>query len=129
MPKFDRSAYPHQSLTQAIIGAFFDVYNELGAGFVESVYEKALYLELLDRKLNVRQQQHVPVHFKGQPVGVYRADLVVDDTVVIELKALRQLESQHQAQLLNLLKASGLGIGLLLNFGPKPEIKRLIRGR
>ena len=118
--------YPHQDLTRGIIAAFYHVYNHLGQGFVESVYERALANALATRQLQVDQQTSVPVWLHGRKVGQFRADLVVQDTVILELKAQPTLERRHEVQLLNLLRATRFEVGLLLNFGPCPEVKRLI---
>jgi GxxExxY protein len=114
----------HTDLTRQIIGAFYVVYNSLGYGFLEKVNENALALELRELGMTVEQQKPITVYYAGQPVGEYSADLVVNDAVIVELKADRQLADQHEAQLLNYLKATPLEVGLLLNFVPKPEIKR-----
>ena len=119
-------AYPHQDLTRQIIGAFYAVYNELGYGYVESVYEAALHIALAQRGLTVARQSPITVWFQGHQVGRFRTDLVVGDAVILELKAQRKLEPAHEAQLLNVLRGTQLEVGLLLNFGPKPEIKRLV---
>jgi GxxExxY protein len=119
-------SYPHSALTRDIIGAFYDVYNALGAGFRETVYERALQLALGDRGVRTERQRSLRIRFRGRPVGLFRADLVVEEAVVIELKALPTLERSHAAQLLNLLRATGLEVGLLLNFGPEPQIRRLV---
>ena len=118
--------YPHQDLTRQIIGGFYSVYNELGFGYVESIYEAALHIALTQDDLTVTRQAPITVWFRGHRVGQFRADLVVEDAVILELKARRQLEPAFEAQLLNLLRGTRLEIGLLLNFGPKPEIKRLV---
>lgn len=118
--------YPHERLTHAIIGAFYDVYTALGSGFREVVYERALELALHDRGLQVVRQPSLRIRFRGRVVGLFRADLIVQDTVVVELKALPSLERSHVAQVLNLLRATGLEVALLLNFGPQPQLKRLI---
>ena len=128
----DRSVgttYPHAHLTEAIIGAFFDVYNDLCSGLRESVYERAMVLALRDRGIAVEQQVGMRVHFGDRPVGTFRADLVVAQTVLVELKALPTIERDHIAQTLNALRASGLEVGLILNFGPKAQIKRVIYTR
>jgi len=113
-------------ITDKIIGAFYDVYNELGYGFTEKVYENALTIVLKKRGMEVEQQMLIEVHFHELIVGKYYADLVVNDTIVIELKAIQKLLDEHEAQLINYLKATEYQVGLLLNFGPKPEIKRKI---
>ena len=109
-----------------IVQSFYDVRNQLGIGFLEKVYENALAMELRERGLFVQQQQPVKVFFKGQEVGDYFADLLVERTIIVELKVAEVLSSRHEAQLLNYLKASEINLGLLLNFGPKPEVKRKI---
>ena len=120
--------YPHQKLTGQIIGAAIDVHKELGPGFLEKIYENALKIELLARGLKFEAQVSVPVRYKGQVVGNYVADIVVEDIVVCELKAVEALIVAHEAQLLNYLKATRFTIGLLLNFGQtKTQVKRLIR--
>ena len=129
-PSFMRSSaanYLHSTLTHQIIGAFYDVYNALGAGFRKIVYERALTIALGDRKLHVNAQVPVSVWFRGRRVGHFRADLIVERVVLVELKALPALMPAHEAQVLNALRATGLTIGLLLNFGSKPEVKRLIQ--
>jgi GxxExxY protein len=120
-------SYPHQELTGQIIGAAIEVHKELGPGFLEKIYENALKIELMARGLTFESQVAVPVRYKGQIVGNYVADLVVEDTVLCELKAVDALIDVHEAQLLNYLKATRFKIGLLLNFGQsKTQIKRLI---
>lgn len=116
----------HAEITQAIIGAFYAVYNELGYGFAEKVYENALALELAKSGHTVQQQAPLRVHYSGQVVGEFFADLLVDDAVIAELKAVTMLTKAHEAQLLNYLKATRMEVGLLLNFGPKAEVKRRI---
>jgi GxxExxY protein len=116
----------YADLTEKIIGAFFKVYNALGYGFPEKVYEKAMVLELAKLGLQVEQQKQVTVYYDGQVVGEYCADLVVNDVVIVELKAVQQLLAEHEAQLLNYLKATTIEVGLLLNFGPKPTFKRKV---
>jgi len=118
--------YQFENTTRIIIGAFYETYNALGPGFLEKVYEKALMIELKERGLRVHSQCPVVVHYKGQCVGDYIADIVVEDKVICEIKAVRELHPEHEAQLLNYLKATRMKVGLLLNFGPKPEIMRRI---
>src|SRR5262249_28098208 len=105
---------------------FYEVYNELGYGFLESVYEKALVIALVAAGLKAERQVSVPVWFRGQLVGDFDADVPVEGRVLLELKAVRALEPAHEAQLLNYLRASDIEVGLLLNFGPKPQVKRLV---
>ena len=116
----------HADLTEKIIGAFFKVYNELGYGFSEKVYENALALELRKLGLQIEQQKRIVVYYAGQMVGEYYVDVAINDLVVVELKATRQLLEEHEAQLLNYLKASLVEVGLVLNFGPRPEYKRKV---
>lgn len=116
----------HYALTEKIIAVFYDVYNELGHGFLESVYHKSLYLALTETGLIVHSSVDIPVWFRGYQVGCFEGDLLVNKCVLLELKAARTLDSSHKAQLLNYLRATDIEIGLLLNFGVKPEVKRLI---
>lgn len=117
--------FKYAVLTQKIIRMFYDVYNELGTGFLESVYQKSLALALESTGLTVCSRVDIPVWFRGHQVGHFEGDLLVERCVLLELKAARALDSSHQAQLLNYLRATGIEVGLLLNFGPKPEFKRL----
>jgi len=116
----------NNELTEAIIGAFYDVYNTLGYGFLEKVYENALKLELNKRQFKVESQRPIRVYYDGIVVGEYFADLLVEDTVLLELKSVEKLRVEHEMQLFHYLKATGIELGLLLNFGPKPEVKRKI---
>ncbi|MBP1693340.1 MAG: hypothetical protein H6Q37_1223 [Chloroflexi bacterium] len=116
----------HSILTGKIIGAFFSVYNHLGYGFSEKVYENALALELRKLKLEVQQQVPIDVYYEGQVVGEYLADIIVDQLVMVELKAAKQISDEHEAQLLNYLKATTVEVGLLLNFGPKAQHVRKV---
>ena len=128
-PRGDGS-YPHKDLTEKIIGAAFEVHRELGPGFLEKVYETALVQELSSRGVSARPQAEIGVRYKGQPVGAYYADLVVDDAVLCEIKAATAIAPQHEAQLLHYLKATGMKVGLLLNFGSKRvQVKRFARTR
>jgi GxxExxY protein len=116
----------HEEITGPIIGAFYDVYNTLGFGFLERVYENSLAYLLVQRGLRVHQQAPLSVFFHGVCVGEYFADLVVEDKVIVELKTVERLIPEHTAQLHNYLKASSLEVGLLLNFGRQATYKRLI---
>ncbi|HUI07293.1 MAG TPA: GxxExxY protein [Verrucomicrobiae bacterium] len=117
----------HGELVKEIVGAAFEVHNVLGYGFLEKVYENALLVELAQRNSKVEAQRSLKVKYKGAVVGDYVADLVVDDQVVVELKAEAAYNKQHEAQLLNYLKATGLRVGVLINFGRgKCEFKRLV---
>jgi len=120
--------FRHNELTKSIIGIFYDVYNELGHGFIESVYENSLCFALRKIGLEVHQQIAVPVWFRGQKVGDFDADVLVNKLVLLELKVARSIEQAHVAQLLNYLKATPIEVGLLLNFGPRPEFKRVVLG-
>ena len=106
--------------------AFYDVHNELGYGFLESVYREALTFVLGAQGHQVVQERPVDVHFRGKLIGTFRADMVVDEKIIVELKCARTLDSAHEAQLLNYLKATEFEVGLLLNFGHKAQFKRLI---
>ncbi len=116
---------PHEPLTSLILEAAFEVSNELGTGFLESVYEGALFLALKAKGLEVERQMPIKVHFRGEMVGQFYADLVVAGTVILELKALRALAPEHNAQILNYLRATEKPVAILLNFGtPKLEFRR-----
>ena len=116
--------YKYKELTDTIINAFYCVYNELGFGFLENVYQNALYFELLNRGLKVESQKAIDVYYQTQLVGKYKADLVVNELIILELKAVDFLVEEHELQLINYLKATDKEVGLLLNFGMKPEIRR-----
>lgn len=116
----------HQDITEKIIKAYYNVYNELGYGFLEKVYENALMIELKSLWLNCEKQKSITVSFKGYNVGEYFADIIVENKVIIELKAAEGLIEEHEAQLLNYLRATEIEVGLLLNFGKKPQFKRKI---
>ncbi len=114
----------HKDITDQIINAFYKVYNELGSGFLEKVYQNALFLELIAVDLCYEKQKQIKVHYNGQIIGEYFADLIVNDCVIIELKASESLAEEHELQLINYLKATEIEVGLLLNFGKKPQFKR-----
>ncbi len=113
-------------LTEQIIKAFYTVYNTLGYGFLEKVYITALLIELEKMGILAQHQGPILVYYDGKIIGEYFADIVVQECIIIEVKAVRNVLMEHEAQLLNYLKASKLEVGLLLNFGPKPEVKRKI---
>jgi GxxExxY protein len=115
----------HRELTEKIIGLFYDVYNELGFGFLESVYEEAMAIALTDAGLKIQRQYPVPVWFRGRQVGDFKADLLVEGKIILELKAARSMDLAYEKQLLNYLRGTQLEVGLLLNFGPKAEFRRL----
>lgn len=119
-------ALVHEDISRRVIGAFFDTYNELGHGFLESVYEAALAVRLRECGLAARRQVAIDVRFHGQVVGCFRVDLLVEDCVLVEIKAGRNLQAVHEAQLINYLKATGIQLGLLVNFGPRPEFRRRV---
>ncbi len=119
--------YPDKDLTRRIIGAAYEVHNQLGAGFLENVYRNALMVELKLQGIDAQTEVKLPVHYKKVHIGDYFADILVENRVIVELKALSNLNSQHEAQLINYLKATGIKVGLLLNFGtPRVQIKRKI---
>ena len=118
--------YKHSDITEIIISAFYKVYNTLGYGFLEKVYTNAMKIELASENLIVEGQKQIKVYYKGEEVGEYFADLIVEDCVIIELKAAESLCEEHEFQLINYLKATKIEVGLLLNFGKKPEIKRKV---
>ncbi|MDG5466860.1 GxxExxY protein [Deltaproteobacteria bacterium IMCC39524] len=116
----------HKELTEKILGACFEVSNELGCGFLESVYEKALSVVLKSYRLKVESQAVCKVNFRHHCVGEFRADLLVEDKVIVELKAVKAIAPEHFAQTMNYLKVSGLDVGLLVNFGrPRLEYQRI----
>jgi GxxExxY protein len=116
----------HADLTDKIIGVFYGVYNELGFGFLESVYENALAIALNAAGLNVAQQSPIPVYFRGRTVGDFCCDLLVERKVILELKAVRDIAPEHIAQTLHYLRATDIEVALVLNFGEKPAFKRLL---
>lgn len=122
---YDPVKFPHRDLTERIIGCFYEVYNELGFGFLESVYHRAMKVALEAAGLRVESEAKLPVFFRGVEVGHFEADLLVEGVVILEFKAVEELIPAHEAQLLNYLKASAVELGLLLNFGPKPKLRRL----
>ncbi len=118
--------YLHKDLTATIISCFYTVYNQLGYGFLEKVYENALKIELKKHSLKVEAQRPIHVYYEQKVVGEYFADLIIEDKIIVEIKAAEALCKAHEVQLINYLKATQIEIGLLLNFGKKPEIKRKI---
>jgi GxxExxY protein len=123
---FREEIYAHKDLTAKIIAAFYEVYNQLGYGLLESVYLRALAIELAHVGLHVEREIPLRVWYKGVPVGAFRADYLVESEVIVEVKAARQLVDADKAQLLNYLRCSGKQVGLLLHFGPRPHIKRMV---
>lgn len=116
----------HSELTEKIIKAFYKVYNTLGYGFLEKVYENVLVVELKKMRFHISQQYNIKVYYDGVIVGDYFADIIVEDNVIIELKSAESLREEHKFQLINYLKATEKEVGLLLNFGKTPEFKRAI---
>jgi len=117
-----------QTLTEKIIGCAYKVHNSLGQGFLEKVYENALAMELRDgEKLAVKTQYPIPVFYRGQSVGEYFADLLVEEAVLVEIKAALQIHKEHEAQLVHYLTATNLDHGLLINFGPSVEVRHKYR--
>ncbi|RMF01706.1 MAG: GxxExxY protein [Chloroflexi bacterium] len=116
----------YADITEKIIRGFYQVYNTLGYGFLEKVYENALAVELSESGLRVCQQHPVTVYYNGKAVGNYFADMGIDDKIIVELKAAETLRDEHRLQLLNYLRATGKQVGLLLNFGKKPAFKRVV---
>ncbi len=116
--------YKHSDVTDRIIGVFYDVYNVLGYGFLEKMYERAMVMRLEKAGLSVRPQEQIDVYFDGELIGHYLADLVVNDVVLVELKAADRLAPEHEAQLLNYLRATDIEVGLLLNFGNEAKVVR-----
>jgi GxxExxY protein len=121
---------PHEELSHQIIGCSFDVINVLGAGFLESVYERALHIALTESGLAVERQKPIEVRFRSQVVGDFYADLLVEGKILVELKAVKAIAPEYQAQIINYLNATGISVGLLINFGnPRLEYKRFTRSK
>ncbi len=110
----------YKEITEKTIKGFYEIYNELGSGFLESVYEQALYIVLTGYGLNVERQKDITVYFRSHIIGKFRADLIINEKIIVEIKAVRNLLSEHEAQMINYLKATNIEVGLLLNFGNKP---------
>jgi len=118
--------YKHSEITDKIIKAFYNVYNKLGYGFLEKVYEHAMLIELPKFGLSCQNQFPIKVYYDNKAIGDYFADIIVNDVVIVELKAAESLCSEHECQLINYLKATELEVGLLLNFGKEPHFKRKV---
>lgn len=116
----------HKEISKPILKIFYDVYNQLGYGFLEKVYQNAMYFELIEQGYKVEAQKQIKVYFKNKVVGEFYADLLVEDTIILELKACECLVSSHVAQLMNYLKSTHIEVGLVLNFGESPDFKRLV---
>ena len=120
------SSILHKEVTGSILKLFYEVYNELGHGFLEKVYQNALYTELKINGFDVESQKQIKVYYKNVEVGEYYADLIVNDKLILELKATEAITEAHEFQLLNYLKSTNIEVGLLLNFGKKPEFCRKV---
>jgi len=118
--------YKHSDITELVIKAFYNVYNKLGYGFLEKVYEKALEIECKKRGLKCLCQCPIEVFYDNEVVGFYIADMIVNQFVIVEIKAASAITAEHETQLVNYLKATEIEVGLLLNFGKKPEFKRKV---
>jgi GxxExxY protein len=118
--------FRHLEITRRIVGVFFEVYGELGYGFLESVYRAAMTMALREAGITTEAELELQARFRGRSIGAFRADLLVERAVLVELKAARGIDSGHIAQLLNYLRCTALETGLILNFGPRPQIRRLI---
>ncbi len=116
----------YKELTEKIIKIFYKVYNKLGYGFLEKVYENAMLIEFGKEGIPITSQAPIKVIYENEIIGEYFADILVDNKVIVEIKAAKNLAIENEAQLLNYLKATNVEVGLLLNFGPKPEIKRKV---
>ena len=122
----DERQLKHADLTERLIGTFFSVYNELGHGFLKSVYEEAFSIALAERAVFFERQMAVPVWYHGRRVGDFRVDLLVERKVILELKTGRDIELAWEKQLLNYLRATEIEVGLLFNFGPSAQFRRLV---
>jgi GxxExxY protein len=118
--------YPHQELTKSIIGIYYDVYNELGYGFLEKVYHRAMIIELNKNGYEVEHEKKIEVFYKNEVVGIYIPDLIINKAVILELKCVEYLIEAHENQLINYLKATDCEVGLVLNFGKDPQFRRKI---
>jgi GxxExxY protein len=124
--EYSEQSYPHKDLTEKIIKASLNVHNRLGHSFLEKVHENALAKELQNMGLNAEQQKAMKVNYGGEPIGEFVVDLLVEDKVIVELKAVNTLEKSHEEKLLHYLKVSGIQVGLLINFGRSVQVKRKI---
>lgn len=126
VPSGNLDPYRHAGITKKLLDCFFDVYHELGSGFLEAVYSNALAIALTQTGVPFAREVLVPISFRGVAVGTYRADFLIAKEIVVELKASSAIDRTHVAQLVNYLRGSDLELGYILNFGPKPSFKRLI---
>jgi len=120
----DYHDFKHKELTEKIINIFYSVYNKLGYGFLEKIYENAMMIEFKREGILAISQSPIKVFYDGEVIGEYYADILVDNKVIVEIKASKRLVEENEAQLLNYLKATDIEVGLLLNFGTEPEVKR-----
>ena len=120
----DYQDFKYKELTEKIIEIFYRVYNKLGYGFLEKVYENAMMIELKKENISAVPQSAIKVLYEGGIVGEYFADILISDKIILEIKAAKNIAEEHEAQLLNYLKATNKEVGLLLNYGPKPNFKR-----
>ena len=120
----DFQDFKYTELTDSIIKLFYEVYNKLGYGFLEKVYERAMMIEFIQDGIPAVSQHPINVIYEGEIIGEYYADILVDNKVIVEIKAVKTLAEEHEAQLLNYLRATDIEVGLLLNFGTKPKMKR-----
>ncbi len=118
--------YKHSEITEKIIKAYYQVYNQLGYGFLEKIYERAMMIELPKHGLKCERQKNIKVFYHETEIGNYYADIIVEDCIIIELKAVETIAPEHEVQIVNYLKATEIEIGLLLNFGPKPQFRRRV---
>ena len=125
-PRRKAAQFPHSNLTRTIIGALYEVHRELGGGFLERVYANALAIVLRAKGLRVEREVPYQIYCRGEMIGRYVADMVVESSVVVECKAAEAIDRAHRAQLLNYLRASGLQVGLVLNFGGSAQFKRMV---
>ena len=125
-PKGPRFGGLHAEVTDVVLEVFYEVYNELGGGFLESVYHKAFAIALRQAGLAVSVEVTIPVYFRGLLIGDFKADVTVNSCVLLELKAVAALDRVHEGQILNYLRATDFEVALLLNFGPKPQFKRFL---
>ena len=121
-----KTKYLYSDITEKIIKCFYKVYDELGSGFLESVYVKALIIELKEMCFQIDYEKEIKVKYKGRIIGIFRADIIVENKIIIEVKAVSNHIPQHEAQLINYLKATGIRVGLVVNFGSELDFKRRI---
>ena len=124
--RMEDNDFKYKEITDMVIKLFYKVYNELGFGFLEKVYQNALFIELIAHGFDVEPQKQIKVYYNGRQVGDYYADIIVNDVLILELKATECLVRENELQLINYLKATDIEVGLLLNFGAKPEFKRKV---